>query len=146
MGKLLRHQTPNKLFNGVMQVFPYFSDAVAAGACTTTTWGASDLLLKQQHLQQRQMHAMIPAKSKINAIAIPAVGPGATLQQSASLFAKHTSTDPESPQPLKEIVHQRSLSFSRKTRSAQFPSYGSIPPASAIVHPQPSLIEKITPG
>jgi hypothetical protein len=100
MGKLLRHQTPNKLFNGVIQVFPYFSDAVAAGACTTTTWGASDLLLKQQHLQQRQMHAMIPAKSKNNAIAIPAVGPGATLQQSDSLFAKHTFSAPSIPKPL----------------------------------------------
>jgi hypothetical protein len=89
------------------------------------------------------MHAIIAAKSKINAIAIPAVGPGATLQQSASLFAKHTSTDPESPQPLTVIVHQRSLSFSRKTRSAQFPSYASIP---AVVHPQLSVIEKLTPG
>jgi len=95
MGKLLRHQTPNKLFNGVMQVFPYFSDAVAAGACTTTTWGASDLLLKQQHLQQRQMHAIIPAKSRIRAIAIPAVGPGATSQQSASELAKHKPYDSE---------------------------------------------------
>ena len=97
MGKLLRHQTPNKLFNGVIQVFPYFSDAVAAGACTTTTWGASDLLLKQKHLQQRQMHAIIPAKSKINTIAIPAVGPGAISQQSASPFAKHILADPETP-------------------------------------------------
>jgi hypothetical protein len=117
MGKLLRHQTPNKLFNGVIQVFPYFSDAVAAGACTTTTWGASDLLLQMHFLQ---MHAMIPAKSKNNAIAIPAVGPGATLQQSDLLFAKHTFSAPSIPKLLYLIVHQRSLSFSRKT--PHFPS------------------------
>ncbi|CAL6324681.1 unnamed protein product [Bathycoccus prasinos] len=99
----------------------YFSDAVAAGACTTTTWGASALLLKQKHLQQRQMHAIIPAKSRIRAIAIPAVGPGATSQQSASELAKHKPYDSDKPKYETVTEHHLSSEFWRKTESPQLP-------------------------